>query len=93
MQLHDLSDSEKQMHRAVGAQLIYNQQTHQSWFIGALTSDKFLSVLRLHMALDHSTVTKSYEVESTGTTKLLEENSPQDSPAADRVELSLPGAR
>ena len=92
MQLHDLSDSEKQMHRAVGAQLIYNQQTHQSWFIGALTSDKFLSVLRLHMASDHSTVTKSYEVESTGTTELLEENSLQDSPAADRVELSLPVA-
>lgn len=92
MQLHDLSDSEKQMHRAVGAQLIYNQQTHQSWFIGALTSDRFLSVLRLHMAEDHSAVTTSYEVESTGTTELLEENSLQDSPAADRVELSLPVA-
>lgn len=90
MQLHDLSDAEKQMHRAVGAQLIYNQQTKQSWFIGALTSDKFLSVLRLHMAGEHSAATKSYEVESTGTTELLEENSLIDSPAADRVELSLP---
>lgn len=92
MQLHDLSDSEKEMHRAVGAQLIYNPQTHQSWFIGALTSDKFLSVLRLHMAAAHSAVTKSYEVESTGTTELLKENSLQDSPAADRVDLSLPVA-
>ncbi len=90
MQLHDLSDSEKQMHRAVGSQLIYNQQSHQSWFIGALTSDKFLSVLRLHMAAEHSATTKSYEVESTGTTELLAQNSLQDSPAADRVELSLP---
>ena len=89
MQLHDLSDADKQMHRAVGSQLIYNLQSHQSWFIGALTSDKFLSVLRLRMAADHSPATKSYEVDSTGTTELLKENSLQDSPEDDRVELSV----
>jgi alpha-galactosidase len=90
MQLHDLSGATNGMHRAVGVQLIYNRQSRQSWFIGALTSDKFLSVLRLHMASDHTSDTTSYEVDSTGTTELLEENSLQDSPAADRVELSLP---
>ena len=89
MQLHDLSGAEKQMHRAVGSQLIYNQQSHNSWFIGALTSDKFLSVLRLRMAAEYSAVTKSYEVDSTGTTELLRENSLQDSPEADKVELSV----
>ena len=50
MQLHDLSEAKNNIHRAVGVQLLYNQQSKQSWFIGALTSDKFLSVLRLHMS-------------------------------------------
>lgn len=92
IQLRDLSDAEKQVHRAVGSQLIYNQQSHESWFLGALTSDKFLSVLRLHMAGDHTAHTRSYEVDSTGTTELLEENSLLDSGEEDRVELSLPVA-
>jgi alpha-galactosidase len=90
MQLRDLGDAEKQVHRAVGAQLIYNQKSHKSWFLGTLTSDKFLSVLRLRMDGEHSSRTRSYEVDSTGTTELLEENSLEDSPAEDRVELSLP---
>ena len=90
MELRDLGNAEKQIHRAVGSQLIYNRQSHQSWFLGALTSDKFLSVLRLEMAGDHSTKTRSYQVDSTGTTELLEENSLADSPTEDRVELSIP---
>ena len=57
MQLHDLSDATNGIHRAVGVQLIYNQQSRQSWFIGALTSDKFLSVLRLHIANGHASDT------------------------------------
>ena len=90
MQLRDLADAEKDVHRAVGVQLIYNPQSRKGWFIGALTSDKFLSVLRLHMAADKSAAMSSYDVDSTGTTELLEENSLEHSPAADRVELSLP---
>jgi hypothetical protein len=90
MQLRDLGDAEKRVHRAVGSQLIYNRQSHQSWFLGALTSDKFLTVLRLGMAGEHSTKVRSYQVDSTGTTELLEENSLADSPAEDHVELSLP---
>ena len=54
MQLRDLGDAEKQVHRAVGAQLVYNRKSRQSWFLGTLTSDKFLSVLRLRMAGEHS---------------------------------------
>jgi len=90
MQLRDLGDAEKQVHRAVGSQLIYNRQSHESWFLGALTSEKFLSVLRLGMTANHSTTTRSYQVDSTGTTELLEENSLADSPVEDRLELSLP---
>jgi alpha-galactosidase len=90
MQLRDLGDAEKNIHRAVGVQLLYNQQSGQSWFIGALTSDKFLSVLRLHMtSAGPVAAMASYEVDSTGTTELLIENSLQDSPAKDRVALSL----
>ena len=93
MQLHDMSEVEGAVHRAVGSQLIYNRETKQSWFIGALSSDKFLSVLRLHMAAEHSPATRNYEVDSTGTTELLKENSLQDSAEGDRVELSLPLAQ
>ncbi|AEU35302.1 alpha-galactosidase [Granulicella mallensis] len=87
MQLHDLSDAKTNVHRAVGVQLLYNQQSKQSWFIGALTSNKFLSVLRLHMA--PAGVMNAYEVDSTGTTELLIENSLHRSSEKDRVELSL----
>jgi alpha-galactosidase len=87
MQLHDLSDAKANVHRAVGVQLLYNQQSKQSWFIGALTSNKFLSVLRLHMA--PAGVMNAYEVDSTGTTELLIENSLHRSSEKDRVELSL----
>lgn len=89
MQLRDISAAENHIHRAVGVQLLYNQQSKQSWFLGALTSDKFLSVLRLHMAASGKPETMtSYEVDSTGTTELLVENSLQTSSAQDRVELS-----
>ena len=89
LQLRDLGNAENGVHRAVGLQLIYNQQSHQSFFLGALSSDKFLSVLRLHMAGNSTAAMTSYEVDSTGTTELLLENSLQTSPAKDRVELSL----
>ncbi len=101
MRIRDLANAEKQMHRGVGSQLVYNRQSHQSWFIGALTSDRFLSVMRLHMAPPSGSAQNgsaqngsgqigSYEVDSTGTTELTQENSLQDSSADDRVELSLP---
>ncbi len=90
MQIHDLAASEKQSHRAVGSQLLYDQESGRSWFVGTLTSDRFLSVLRLHMAADHGSRMRDYEVDSTGTTELLLENSLADSSADDRVELSLP---
>jgi alpha-galactosidase len=96
MKLRDIGDVENNVHRAIGVQLLYNLESRRSWFIGALTSDKFLSVLRLHMASSGNTAAMAwYEVDSTGTTELLTENSLQDSPAKDHVELSLklaPGA-
>ena len=89
MELHDLGQPTDGMHRAVGTQLIYNRESRQSLFLGALTSEKWLTVLRLHMDQKQNAIT-GYEVDSTGTLELEKENSLRDSPEEDRVELSLP---
>lgn len=90
MRVRDLNDADKGVHRAIGSQTIYNRESRESWFLGALTSDKFLSVLRLRMSPTDATQVAGYEVDSTGTTELLTENSLATSPAQDRVALSLP---
>jgi alpha-galactosidase len=90
--IRNFADAEKQMHRAVGSQLIYNRQSHESLFLGALTSDRFLTILRLHLAGSSGNAPRAvaYEVDSTGTTEMAKENSLEHSPAEDQVELSLP---
>ncbi len=90
MKLHDLGDATDGMHRAVGSQLIYNRKSGQSFFIGALASEKWLTVLRLRV--DGKQNVTGYEVDSTGTTELEKENSLQGSPAQDQIDLSLPVA-
>jgi alpha-galactosidase len=89
MELHDLAQPTDGMHRAVGSQLIYNRQSHQSLFLGVLTSEKWLTVLRLHVNEKRDGVT-GYEVDSEGTLELAMQNSLRQSPEEDRVELSLP---
>ena len=67
--IHDLGDDV--MYRGVGSQLVYNRQSHESFFAGALTSDRFLTILRIH--LDKNVGTRQiadYEVDSTGTTEM-----------------------
>jgi len=89
----DPDNADQQMHRAVGSQLIYNRRSHESWFMGALTSDRFLTILRLHLGSSGSAVhPAAYEVDSTGTTELEKENSLKHSAAEDQVQLSLPVA-
>ena len=93
MRIHDFDRIDHGMARGVGSQLIYNRDSHASLFIGALTSTRFLTVLRLKLAAaGHVRRIDQYQVDSTGTTELEEENSLADSPAADRVTLSLPVA-
>ena len=89
MKIHDLTQPTAGMHRAVGSQLIYNRQSRQSLFLGALTSEKWLTVLRLRVDKEQGAIT-GYEVDSTGTTELAKENSLKESPAEDQIELSLP---
>jgi alpha-galactosidase len=93
MRIHDLGDARNNMQRGVGSQLIYNRQTHRSLFVGALSSDRFLTILRLHVAGSPADPSiPSYDVDSTGTTEMEIENSLRQSPAEDRIELSLPVA-
>jgi alpha-galactosidase len=91
MSIRNFADAEKQMHRGVGCQLIYNRKSHESLFLGALTSDRLLTILRLHLAgSGSSTHASAYEVDSTGTTEMAKENSLEHSSAEDQVELSVP---
>ena len=91
--IHDLGDAA--MYRGVGSQLLYSRQSHESFFAGALTSDYFLTILRIH--LDGSAVQKhitAYEVDSTGTTELETDQwgSLRHAAADDQVSLQLPVA-
>jgi hypothetical protein len=89
MEIHDLAQASDGLHMAVGSQLIYNRQSRQSLFLGALTSERWLTVLHLHVDEKRSAVA-GYEVDSTGTTELAKENSLKNSAKEDQVELSLP---
>ena len=94
--IYDLGDAPSGMHRGVGSQLIYNRQTKQSLFLGALTSDRFLTILRLTTeGKGDATKAASYTVDSTGTTEIQRDYSQAKSLEpkslkSDRIELSLP---
>jgi alpha-galactosidase len=93
MSIHELADTRHGMHRAVGSQLIYNRVSRESLFLGALGSDRFLTILRLRVAsaAGNPRIT-SYQVDSTGTTEIEDENSLEHAAADDRITLSLPVA-
>lgn len=89
MRIYDLVTPSVGMHRAVGSQLIYNRESKRNLMLAALASDRWLTVLRLHVNRDERRIT-GYEVDSTGTTELTKENSLQGAPANNQIELSLP---
>ena len=95
MKIRDLGDAEG-VHRGVGSQLLYNRQSHTSFFAGALTANRFLTVSRILVSRSLSAPQiQAFEVDSTGTTELTKENSLEQSPQEDQIELSLtlaPGA-
>jgi len=89
--IYDLGDAPGGMHRGVGSQLIYNRQTKRSLFLGALTSDRFLTLLRLKTeGKGAGAKVASYTVDSTGTTEIQKDFNLANSPESDRIELSLP---
>jgi alpha-galactosidase len=86
-------DGSQNLYRAVGSQLVYNRKSHESFFAGVLTSDRFLTILRIHVGGDGAGKRiAAYEVDSTGTTEEEEQNSLQESGPEDRVMLQLPVA-
>src|SRR5215467_3926379 len=90
LKIYDLGQPPDGMHRGVGSQLIYNRESQQGLFLGALSSNRFLTVFDLkakRAAADSNIV--SYTVESTGTTEIQKDYDLKNAPPEDRVELSL----
>jgi len=88
----DLEEGFGNVHLAVGSQLIYNRQSGVSLLLAALTSDRWLTILRLNTARPSAgnVYISSYTVDSTGTTEIMKKESLRDDPPSDQIELSLP---
>jgi len=90
LRLCDLGKAPGGMHRGVGSQLVYNRESKQSLFIGALTADRFLTILHLQTAGEGAgTKIASYSVDFTGTTEIQKEFDLKDAATENQVELSL----
>ncbi len=91
LQIYDLGKAPGGIHRGAGSQLIYNRETKQSLFVGALTSDRFLTLIHLQTSgSGGDTKIGSFNVDSTGTTEVQKEFDLKSNPPEDLVELSLP---
>ena len=95
LQIYDLGKAPQGMHRAVGSQLIYNRESKESLFIGALTSDRFLTIIHLQTqsSSPDGPGISAYTVDSTGTTEIQAtdpESGLQEGPAENLIELSVP---
>lgn len=88
IRIRDLQDAENSMHRGAGSQLIYNRESGWSFFAGTLSTDRFITLIRLH--LDEAKHITCLEAEATGTTEITQDNSLSESDKADRILLSLP---
>ncbi len=95
--IRDLGDAPKGTLRAVGSQLIYNRKSGESLFLGALTTERFLTIMHLkERGTGEDAKMLSFDAESTGTTEIMKGESLRDSPSDEQVDLSLPveaGAR
>src|SRR5579863_3083314 len=95
LQIYDLGKAPKGMHRAVGSQLVYNRESTESLFVGALTSNRFLTIIHLQAqssSPDGPSI-GSYTVDSTGTTEIQAtdaESVLREGPAENLIELNVP---
>lgn len=93
MRIYDLGKAPGGLHLGVGSQLIYNRQSQQSLFFGALSCDRFLTILHLKATLGAGApAVASYTVDSTGTTEIQstdEESGLRNARAENRIPLSL----
>ncbi len=91
LQLYDLGKAPHGMHRGVGSQLIYNRESKQSLFIGALTADRLLTYLHLQAAGENAAAKiASYSVDFAGTTEIQKEFDLKGGPEENQLELNLP---
>jgi alpha-galactosidase len=92
LKIYDLAAAPAGMHRGVGSQLIYNRGSGQSFFIGALTSDRFLTVIHLQADVGGPGRIAAFSVDSTGTTEIQRDFELKNAPASDQIALSVPVA-
>jgi hypothetical protein len=82
------------MHLAVGSQLIYNRQSKESVFFGALSADRLLTILHLQTrSAPNGAGISGFTVDCAGTTEIMatdEESGVREGPKENIVELSLP---
>src|ERR1700728_700208 len=95
LQIYDLGKAPNGMHRAVGSQLVYNRESKESLFFGALTSNRFLTIIHLQSRSPSSEGPgiASFTLESTGTTEIQAtdpESGLREGPAENLIELSVP---
>src|SRR5271165_5436340 len=95
LQIYDLGKAPEGMHRAVGSQLIYNRESKESLFWGALTSSRFLTIIHLQArsSSGNGPGIASFTVDSTGTTEIQAtdpESSLREGPKENLIELSVP---
>jgi len=94
LQIYDLGAAPNGLHRAVGSQLLLNRTSGVSLFLGALSSDRFLTILRLRhpsaRAVGGDVARSPLEVDCTGVTEIQTRDAFPDAPEGDdRVELRL----
>jgi alpha-galactosidase len=93
MHIYDLGAAPKGIHRATGSQLVYSRESKQSVFFGALTADRFVTMIHLRT---EKTATgpriTSYTIDSTGASEMQssEEHKGDDPEFNGGEELSLP---
>jgi len=95
LQIYDLGKAPQGMHRAVGSQLIYNRESRQSLFLGALTSNRFLTIIHLQTqsSAPNALGIASYTVDSSGTTEIQAtdpESGLREGPPENLIELTVP---
>jgi hypothetical protein len=95
LQIYDLGKAPQGMLRAVGSQLIYNRESKESFFLGALTSNRFLTIIHLQTQSSPSAAPAiaSYTVDSTGTTEIQAtdpESGLREGHAENLIELNVP---
>jgi alpha-galactosidase len=91
LRLYDFGKAPGGMHRGVGSQLIYNRESKQSLFIGALTADRLLTYLHLQASGENAGATiRSYSVDLAGTTEIQKEYDLKNAPPENQLEVNLP---